>query len=55
MKSLGVIGTVAMILVAGGIFNHFLHFKFLPELITNFLLGAISGLTVFSLIKLVRP
>ena len=55
MKSLGIIGTVAMILVGGGIFNHFLHLSFLPELLINFLLGVIGGFVVFGVVKLVRP
>ena len=54
MKSLGVIGTVAMILVAGGIFNHFLHWTFMPEIILNFILGVVGGLIVFGIARLFR-
>ena len=54
MKSLGVIGTVAMILVAGGIFNHFLHWTFMPEIILNFILGVVGGLIVFGIASLFR-
>jgi predicted DNA repair protein MutK len=49
IKVLAVVGTIALILVAGGIFSHnvpFLHgiFPLLPAMLTEALLGAIVGL-----------
>lgn len=55
IKGLSVIGTIALILVAGGIFNHnidFIHHIF-PELLTiikEFALGLIAGLLMVLLI-----
>lgn len=52
IKILGVVGTIALLLVSGGIFHHqllFLH-HYLPqvsELLNNLLLGSIGGLLVF--------
>lgn len=52
IKILGVVGTIALLLVSGGIFHHqlsFLH-HYLPqvsELLNNLLLGLIGGLLVF--------
>ncbi|QJP35197.1 DUF808 domain-containing protein [Nonlabens sp. Ci31] len=59
IKSLSVIGTVALLLVAGGIFMHNLHFieellsslpSLVGELITGLIVGAIS-LALFKLFK----
>jgi hypothetical protein len=58
VKFLAVVGTIAMILVAGGIFTHnisYLHhlyeesFHFFPALIFDFFLGMITGYTLFLL------
>ena len=44
MKGLGIIGTIAMFLVGGGIVNHFFHLNFIPiEIIQNLISGTISG------------
>lgn len=56
VKSLGVIGTVAMILVAGGIFVHNIesihHFvDFLPSLLGEFLVGLVIGFVCLLIIK----
>jgi predicted DNA repair protein MutK len=45
MKSLGIIGTVAMFLVGGGIVNHTFHIPYwMPELIQNLITGVIVGI-----------
>jgi hypothetical protein len=45
MKGLGILGTTAMFLVGGGIFNHQFHLHpYAPELIQNLLLGLLIGL-----------
>ena len=45
MKALGIIGTIAMFLVGGGIIAHTFHIPyFIPELLQNFSLGLIAGL-----------
>lgn len=45
MKALGIIGTLAMFLVGGGIISHTFHLTYyLPELLQNLLLGVIAGL-----------
>ncbi len=54
IKALGVVGTVALVLVSGGIFEHnidFLHHLFpaIPNLVKQFGLGLIAGLVVFAL------
>ena len=59
IKGLSVIGTIALILVAGGIFTHnidFLHglFPAIPAIITEFLIGIIVGLIVVALVTLVK-
>lgn len=44
MKSLGIIGTIAMFLVGGGIVSHTFHIPYwMPELIQNFIIGALAG------------
>jgi predicted DNA repair protein MutK len=44
MKALGVIGTVAMFLVGGGIVNHTFHIPYwMPELIQNLIVGFLVG------------
>ena len=58
IKTLAVVGTIAMLLVAGGIFTHnieYLHhlhaesFHFMPALVFNMLLGIVVGYVVFLL------
>lgn len=45
MKSLGIIGTIAMFLVGGGIVVHTFHIPyFLPELIQNLIIGLSCGI-----------
>ncbi|MFG6687653.1 DUF808 domain-containing protein [Mariniflexile sp. HNIBRBA6329] len=57
IKSLSVIGTIALILVAGGIFNHnieFLHhfLEVIPSFIKDFIVGILVGFLAFLLIKI---
>jgi predicted DNA repair protein MutK len=59
IKSLAVIGTVALLLVAGGIFTHnipFFHalFPSVPSFITEMILGLAIGLLTLSLVELVK-
>ncbi|WP_127717942.1 DUF808 family protein [Halobacteriovorax sp. HLS] len=59
MKLLSIVGTIAMFLVAGGIFTHAFHLQFIEiESIQNAILGIIVGLVVctFEMIfkKLIR-
>ncbi|MBG6110078.1 putative DNA repair protein MutK [Flavobacterium sp. CG_9.10] len=59
IKSLSVIGTIALILVAGGIFVHnidFLHdvLPQLPAIVTEFLVGLAFGLLVLGIVKLFK-
>lgn len=59
IKSLAVIGTIALILVAGGIFVHnieFLH-HFLPQLpsiLKEFSIGLVTGLVVMGIVNLFK-
>ena len=53
MKFLGIIGTIAMLMVAGGIFTHTFHLKlFINEYIQNLALGLIFGSFLVFLIRL---
>ena len=59
IKSLAVIGTIALILVAGGIFVHnidFLHHLFpqLPSILKEFCIGLIIGLLVLALVSVFK-
>lgn len=59
IKSLAVIGTIALILVAGGIFVHnidFLHHIFpqLPSIVKEFSVGLIIGLVVLGVVNLFK-
>ncbi len=59
IKALGVIGTLALLLVSGGIFAHnldFLHnpFPWMPGLLYEFVLGLVVGLVVLGLAMLVK-
>lgn len=56
IKSLSIIGTIALLLVSGGIFvhnTHYLHglFKNIPAIITEFLVGLLVGIVVLLLVK----
>lgn len=56
IKSLSVIGTIALLLVSGGIFVHnlpFLHHLFpsVPDLLVEFVVGLLAGLVVLLLVK----
>ncbi len=55
IKVLAVVGTVALILVAGGIFSHnvpFLHgiFPAIPAMLTEFAMGTIAGLVAVAVV-----
>lgn len=57
IKSLSVIGTIALLLVSGGIFVHNVHFLHdlipgIPLIITEFLIGLVVGFIVLMVIKL---
>lgn len=59
IKGLGVIGTIALILVAGGIFVHnieFVHHLFpnLPSIIKEFGIGLVVGIPVVGIVTLVK-
>ena len=59
IKSLAVIGTIALILVAGGIFVHnidFLHHLFpqLPSILKEFCIGLIIGFVVLGIVNLFK-
>lgn len=56
IKALSVVGTLALLLVAGGIFAHnidFLHhsLEFLPSILKDFVIGLSVGLLVFYIFK----
>ena len=53
MKSLTVIGTIAMLLVGGGIIDHTFHFKhIMPELLQQLLLALLAGFILVGVIEL---
>ncbi len=59
VKSLGVIGTIALVLVAGGIFVHnveFLHhfLDSLPSILQEFIVGLVVGFVVLMLVMFVK-
>jgi uncharacterized protein len=59
IKSLSVVGTIALILVAGGIFTHnieFLHrfMEVIPSFIKDFVVGLLVGFMAFLLVKLFK-
>ena len=55
MKSLGIIGTIAMLMVAGGIFSHALHANFIPvKFLQDIILGLIGGLLAMLPVSLVQ-
>ena len=52
MKGLGIFGTVAMLLVGGGILTHAFHVPhYAPEFIQNSIIGLIAGLVVVLLLE----
>ena len=59
IKSLSVIGTIALLLVAGGIFVHnieFLHhfLEGLPSILRDFIVGLLVGLMAFAVVKVFK-
>ncbi|RTZ02563.1 DUF808 family protein [Flavobacterium sp. GSP6] len=59
IKSLSVIGTIALVLVAGGIFVHNIAFFHgiltqLPSMVTEFLIGLLIGLFVLGIVSLFK-
>ncbi|SFU16355.1 hypothetical protein SAMN04489724_4543 [Algoriphagus locisalis] len=57
IKGMGFVGTIALLLVSGGIFVHnidFFHHLFpsIPSIITEFLMGLVVGFAVFGIISL---
>ncbi|REG81716.1 DUF808 domain-containing protein [Algoriphagus antarcticus] len=57
IKAMGFIGTIALLLVSGGIFVHnidFFHHLFpsIPAIITEFLVGLVIGFIVFGILEL---
>src|SRR5690606_34856033 len=59
IKSLSVIGTIALVLVAGGIFVHnvdFLHhfLEALPPIIQEFVVGLLVGLAALLVVKVFK-
>jgi uncharacterized protein len=57
IKSLGIIGTIALLLVAGGIFMHNIHFLHglldnIPGIIVEFLIGLVAGIIVLLIVNL---
>jgi predicted DNA repair protein MutK len=64
IKAMGFIGTIALLLVSGGIFVHnidFFHhiFPALPSIITEFIIGIVIGFIVFGVVvlfkKIIKP
>ncbi|MFC3880451.1 DUF808 domain-containing protein [Algoriphagus namhaensis] len=59
IKSMGVIGTIALLLVSGGIFTHNIDFfhhllESWPSLIKDFLMGLVIGFVVLLVVTLVK-
>jgi predicted DNA repair protein MutK len=53
MKGLGVIGTIAMFLVGGGIITHIFHLPVITtELVQNFVIGTFVGNIALGIINL---
>ncbi len=53
MKALGIIGTLAMLLVGGGIIAHTFHLpNYLYEHLQNFILGLVGGLFICALLAI---
>lgn len=59
IRLLGIVGTFALLLVAGGIFTHNIHFLHdlypgLPGIIKEFVLGLVAGLLVAAVVTLAK-
>lgn len=59
IKSLSVIGTIALLLVSGGIFVHnidFLHgiFENIPSIVVEFIIGLLVGIVVLIIVMLLK-
>lgn len=63
IRILSVVGTIALILVAGGIFAHHIppihhlldsHFHSIPEIISEFVLGILGGFVGFIIMELIH-
>jgi predicted DNA repair protein MutK len=59
IKGLSIVGTIALLLVSGGIFNHnleFMHhlFEGAPTLIKDFIVGLVAGSIAVVILKLLR-
>jgi predicted DNA repair protein MutK len=59
IRILGVVGTIALLLVAGGIFVHNIHylhnlFPTLPDTILEFIAGLVVGLVIASMVELIK-
>lgn len=59
IKSLSIVGTIALLLVAGGIFVHNINFLHdvlpqLPSIVTEFIIGLAVGLLVLGVVKLFK-
>ncbi len=57
IKSLSVIGTIALLMVSGGIFSHNLHFlhgifESIPSIIVEMLIGLVAGIIVLAVVSL---
>ncbi len=58
IKTLAVVGTIAMLLVAGGIYTHNIHLvhewlHFMPSLLADFIVGTVVGAIVLGFVKLI--
>ena len=54
MKSLGFIGTLAMLMVGGEIITHTFHITgYIPTVLQNILLAAIAGSSIVLILKLI--
>jgi predicted DNA repair protein MutK len=59
IRILGVVGTIALLLVAGGIFVHNIHylhnlFPTLPDTILEFIAGLVVGLVIAGMVELIK-
>jgi len=59
IKILIVVGTIAMILVGGGIFHHNVHFfesigASIPTIIKDFIIGIVVGIIVFTIVSITK-
>lgn len=59
IKSLGIIGTIALLLVSGGIFVHNIHFihdlvHSLPAIVGEFLVGVVAGAIILLIVTVLK-